>query len=294
MRTWPARALCCVWTVALPVGMVGCGGGASESSRSSLPVTSTRVVAADPSSTVPPSTAAPTTTAGPTTTVPATDPVARPIVVVDPGHNGANARHTREIARPIDAGGFTKACNTTGTAGAGLTEAEFNWLLANQLRTELDRQGPEVVMTRPDNDGWGPCVDVRGQTAASRGAEVLVSIHADGAAPSASGFHVIHPATGPTVSAQTQASSARLAARVRDALVTAGFSPSSYIGSEGLIERADLATLNRAEVPAVMIECGNMANPSDLAGLASAARRQQMAAAIATAITTWIADPADR
>src|SRR5688572_25759566 len=38
------------------------------------------------------------------------------VVVLDPGHNGGNAAASAEIARPVPAGGFTKPCNTTGTA----------------------------------------------------------------------------------------------------------------------------------------------------------------------------------
>src|SRR5688572_13592749 len=40
----------------------------------------------------------------------------RGVVVLDPGHNGGNADAPEEIARPVPAGGFTKPCNTTGTA----------------------------------------------------------------------------------------------------------------------------------------------------------------------------------
>jgi len=193
-----------------------------------------------------------------------------------------------EINRMVDAGGFLKACNTTGTAGQGLTEAAFTWQLSGALRDELDRRGLGVVMTRSDNDGWGPCIDARGQVAASNHATALVSIHGDGAPAGGHGFHVIHPAPGKAVSAADAAASAALAAVVRDELVAAGFTPSTYAGRNGLIQRSDLGTLNRAEVPAVMIECGNMRNASDLAAMSSAPSQQRMAAAIAAATARWV------
>lgn len=189
----------------------------------------------------------------------------------------------------VDAGGFRKACNTTGTAGVGLTEPQFTWFVGTALRDDLAGRGLGVVMTRNDNDGWGPCIDARGQVAASNAAAALVSIHADGASASAHGFHVIYPAPGAAVSPQTAAASQQLATRVRDQLVAAGFTPSTYIGKGGLIQRSDLGTLNRATVPAVMIECGNMKNASDLAQMSSPDARQRLAGAISAAVTGWIA-----
>lgn len=187
----------------------------------------------------------------------------------------------------VDAGGFQKACNTTGTAGDGLSEPEFTWLLAAPLRKDLSAWGATVVLTRQDNDGWGPCVDVRGQTAATNGARALVSLHADGAAPASNGFHIISPSTGSAVTAQTAAASAQLATAVRDELVAAGFPPSNYVGRNGLIARPDLGTLNRAEVPAIIIEFGNMKNSSDLAAMASPESRAKMAAAVSRGVEQW-------
>jgi N-acetylmuramoyl-L-alanine amidase len=38
-------------------------------------------------------------------------------VLLDPGHNGANATHPKRINRQVDIGqGMRKACDTTGTA----------------------------------------------------------------------------------------------------------------------------------------------------------------------------------
>jgi N-acetylmuramoyl-L-alanine amidase len=85
-----------------------------------------------------PATTSATTT---TTTAPApTAPAPRggadgPVVVVDPGHNGANGAHPEEIGRPVDAGGFQKACNTAGAATAdGTSESSINWAVAQLVR----------------------------------------------------------------------------------------------------------------------------------------------------------------
>lgn len=231
-----------------------------------------------------------TTTVEPPPTTAATRELAGAVIVVDPGHNGANGSHPTEINRLVDAGGFQKACNTTGTAEGAITESRVNWETAQVLRRVLEARGATVVLTRASDDGWGPCVDQRGLTAQRANADLLISIHADGAAPSASGFHVIWPAVGPTVSAATGSTSAELAGLVRDALVAQGLSPAAYVGGDhGVVERADIATVNRAGVPAVMVECGNMHNADDLAVLASPAGRSRLAAGLAEAIDAFIA-----
>jgi len=212
------------------------------------------------------------------------------VVVVDPGHNGANAAHPEEIARPVDAGGFTKACNTTGTAtDDGVTESSINWAVAQLLRDRLRAAGAEVILTRQDDEGVGPCVDQRGRTAADAGADVLVSVHADGAPADAAGFHVIHPGLRPGYTDGTVEPSAALAAAVRDALVTGGFRPSTYVGEDGLDQRDDLGTLNLARVPAVMVEAGNLRNRGDAAVLASPEGQARLADALAAGVEAYLA-----
>ena len=123
------------------------------------------------------------TTGPPASTTGETRPLAGRVIVVDPGHNGANAAHPTETGRPVDAGGFTKPCNTTGAAEGDLTESRFNWETAQRLRTALESAGATVVLTRTSDDGWGPCVDQRGLTGRADRTDALVSIHADGADP---------------------------------------------------------------------------------------------------------------
>lgn len=231
-----------------------------------------------------------TTSATEAPPAPAAEVLAGRVIVVDPGHNGANAKYPAQINQLVDAGGFQKACNTTGTASGDLTESRFNWETAQRLRSMLEAAGATVVLTRPSDDGWGPCVDQRGLMAERSKADLLVSIHADGADPSASGFHVIRPATGAVVTEANNRSSARLAEHLRDALVARGFAPATYVGGRsGIVERSDIATVNRAGVPAVMLESGNMHNAGDLALLRSPEVQQRIADALAAAVTAFLA-----
>jgi N-acetylmuramoyl-L-alanine amidase len=216
-------------------------------------------------------------------------PSARPpVVLLDPGHNGGNASHPATINAPVpDGRGGTKPCNTTGTAtNAGYAEHSFTWDVALRVRSRLTAAGVGVVLTRPDDVGVGPCVDVRGRMGAKVGAAAFVGIHGDGAAPGGRGFHVITsspPPAGPRVAAASGA----LARTIRDAM-TAVEPVSNYLGSAGLDPRPDLAGLNLNAVPAVYVECGNMRNATDAAWMSSPAGRDAVAARLAAAVLTFL------
>lgn len=225
-----------------------------------------------------------------------TAPLAGKVVVIDPGHQLGNRRFRAETATLVDAGGFEKACNTTGAATAsGYPEATFTWQVALGVRRILRRLGARVVLTRSSNadDRWGPCVDERGRIGnpgeAGPTADVRVSIHADGRlGGTARGFHVIAPASLPGWTDDIERPSARLARDLRDALVAAGFAPANYVGARGIDVRRDLGTLNRSDIPAVMAELGNMRDARDATVLESPAGQRRFARAVAAAIRAWL------
>jgi N-acetylmuramoyl-L-alanine amidase len=244
--------------------------------------TSTSAVAPSASAPTPPS-AAPTMTTEPAA------PLAGRVVVLDPGHNRDNGAHPAEINRMVDAGGFSKACNTTGTAtDDGVPEATVNWELALLVRDRLTDLGARVVLTRDANAGWGPCIDERAAVANRAGADLLLSLHADGAGASARGFHVILPGVRAGWTDDIAGDSHEVAVLVRDALVAAGLPPANYIGAEGLDERTDLGTLNRSDVPSVMLEAGNLRNATDAALLTGEQGRGRVAAALARAVSRFL------
>ncbi len=217
-------------------------------------------------------------------------------ISVDPGHNGGNFTHPEEIGRPVRAGaaGTTKPCNTTGTEtdDGSLTEAQFNWDVAEDLVPDLEHLGATVVLTRHSNDGVGPCVNERAEIANRAHAAVALSIHADGnEVEGAHGFDVIHAAKSEMVAPSLAGPSLRLAEAMRDSLVDAGVPPADYVGENGLDIRSDLAGLNLARVPAVLVELGNMRNAEEAAELENPAYRRELADALAVGIVTFLRRP---
>lgn len=216
-------------------------------------------------------------------------PLEGAVIALDPGHNGANAAHPEEINRQVDAGGFEKRCNTVGAeTSEGYTESRFAWDLAGELRAQLEAAGAEVHLTRETDDGVGPCIDERGRFAGEVGADLLVSLHADGAPETERGFHVITPGDVPGHTDGLVEPSAELAVAIRDALVDGGHQPSTYAGTDGIHERADIGTLNRADVPAVMVETANMRHPDDAAMLSDPGERAALAGLLRDGLAAYL------
>lgn len=75
---------------------------------------------------------------------------------------------------------------------------------------------------------------------------------------------------------------------MRDSLVAAGLQPSTYIGSDGLYGRADLAGLNPSQYPAILVELGNMKNADEAAQMESPDGRAKYAAAVTQGIVSYL------
>jgi len=211
------------------------------------------------------------------------------IVFLDPGHNGAN---DASINRQVPTGrGGTKECQTTGTTtGGGFPEHTFNWDVVLQIRAALDQLGVRTAMSRGNDNALGPCVDERAAMANALNPDAIVSIHADGGPPGGHGFHVNY--SNPPLNDAQSGPAVQLATMMRDQLVAAGLTPSTYIGSNGLYGRADLTGLNLAQHPSILVEMGNMKNANDAAQLESAGGRAAYAAAAARGITSYLSHKA--
>ncbi|MFD0572776.1 N-acetylmuramoyl-L-alanine amidase [Kitasatospora gansuensis] len=113
---------------------------------------------------------------------------ARPLtgrtVLLDPGHNTSNNKHTTEINRQVDIGNGRKECDTTGTStDAGYSEAEYSLDVSRRARAVLEERGAKVLFTQDGNRAWGPCIDERARIGNEGKVDAAVSVHGDGAPP---------------------------------------------------------------------------------------------------------------
>lgn len=281
MKRWLLATATGLATAAASLGTVGC------QSAVSLP----HLAATQPGATPPASdaTMAPAAGQGGTGPVSPRKLLAGKVVGIDPGHNGGNFADPAYINQIIWNGRENETCDTTGTQTAGgYTEARFNFNVARYLRADLEALGARVVMTRTNDHGVGPCVNRRARILDDAHANVAIDIHADGGPAWGRGFTVLEPvADGPND--HVIKSSERFGNDVRTALLQHTTMPeSTYYGHNGIEFRDDLAGLNLTTVPKVLIECGNMPNPTDAATLTSPRFQRKLAAALESAIVTFL------
>lgn len=211
--------------------------------------------------------------------------VAGMIVFLDPGHNGANdASMTRQV--PTGRGG-TKDCQTTGTATeAGYPEHSFNWDTTLRIRQALHNLGVRTAMSRGNDDAVGPCVDERAAMANALAPNAVVSIHGDGGPATGRGFHILYSA--PPLNTAQAGPSVQFARIMRQQLAGSGIPPATYIGTDGLNPRSDIAGLNLAQYPSILVELGNMKNPVDSTLMSSAEGRQKYADAVVRGVVAFL------
>lgn len=223
------------------------------------------------------------TLASPASAAPAN--IAGMIVFLDPGHNGSN---DSSISRQVPTGrGGTKNCQESGTStDNGYPEHTFTWETTLRIRQALTALGVRTALSRGNDTGLGPCVDERAAMANSLKPNAIVSIHADGGPPTGRGFHVLY--SSPPLNQAQAGPSVQFAQVMRDQLQASGLVPSTYIGTGGLNPRSDIAGLNLAQYPSILIELGNMKNPADVSLITSPEGRQKYADAVVRGIAGFL------
>jgi N-acetylmuramoyl-L-alanine amidase len=211
--------------------------------------------------------------------------IAGMIVFLDPGHNGAN---DASISKQVPTGrGGTKNCQESGTStDDGYPEHSFTWDTTLRIRQALTALGVRTAMSRGNDTALGPCVDERAAMANSLQPNAIVSIHGDGGPPTGRGFHVLYSA--PPLNQAQAGPAVQFAQIMRDQLTASGFVPSTYTGSNGLDPRSDIAGLNLAQFPSILVECGNMKNPVDSGLMKSPEGRQKYADAVVRGIAGFL------
>lgn len=203
------------------------------------------------------------------------------LIVIDPGHQlgNSNPKFAKQMAQTKFNGAIVKGCNTTGTAtNSGLPESTFTWKVAQRLKDRLEAAGAQVVLTRDSNsyNDWGPCVWDRAALANRLKADVMISIHADGAASGNKGFFAMAPTRIKGWTDDVVKVDRRLAHAMIDGMKQAGAVPSNYIRDQLMISSIT-TTLNMSDVPTTTIEVGNMRNSSDASRMSSARGQKQYA-----------------
>lgn len=217
-------------------------------------------------------------------------PLSGRVIGIDPGHNGRNRYATSEIRKQIWNGRSYQDCNTTGTAtNDGYPESRFTFKVATYLAELVHDAGGSAVLTRPSDDGVGPCVDVRARTLNEAAADVAIDIHADGGPSTGRGFTILRPVPS-GVNDGVVTASLNYADFLKSAMLKTGMPVSDYYGANGFKDRDDLAGLNLTTVPQLLLETGNMRNQEEADLLTSDRFQRDVAQAILEAMVAFLAD----
>ena len=197
-----------------------------------------------------------------------------PLICLDPGHGTPPAIGRQ--AEPIGPhSGVLKIKDGGGASG----EAAVALAVAKRTRTLLLQRGYRVAMTRTGavfRYGNGGNI-ARAQFCNRRHAALMLRIHADGATDSSlHGFGTLYPAWHKGWTDDIYTRSLRAARLVQAAAVRATGAP-----DRGLVKRTDLTGFNWADVPAILVECGFMSNPSERRLLQSSAYEWKVAHGLA-------------
>jgi N-acetylmuramoyl-L-alanine amidase len=193
-----------------------------------------------------------------------------PLVCLDPGHGTPPA--VGRQTEPIGPGSSVLKIKDGGGAPG---EAAVALAIAQRTRTLLIRRGYRVAMTRTGpvfRYGNGGNI-ARAQFCNRRHAALMLRIHADGSTnTSLHGFSTLYPAWHKSWTDDIYARSLKAARLLQAAAVRA-----TGAAGLGLIKRTDLTGFNWANVPAILVECGFMSNPSERRLLQSSAYEWKVA-----------------
>jgi N-acetylmuramoyl-L-alanine amidase len=185
-----------------------------------------------------------------------TAPSGRAIVVIDPGHGGPDP----------------------GAIGiGGIQEKEIVIDVSRQVANLLERQGIQVVLTRPDDRDLD--LEPRVQIARQVNATVFVSIHANAISmsrPEINGVETYY---------YSSPASARLAQSIHNRLL-------QMTGSRDRgVRSSRFYVLRRTTMPAVLVETGFVTGQEDAPRLAMANYRTLLAEAISRGILEYLQNP---
>jgi N-acetylmuramoyl-L-alanine amidase len=204
-----------------------------------------------------------------------------PLVCLDPGHGTPSA-----IGRQAEQIGPGSRVLKIKDGGGASGEAAVNLAIAKKTRTLLLRRGYRVAMTRTGSlfrYGNGGNI-ARAQFCNRRRAALMLRIHADGATdPALHGIATFYPAWHKGWTDDIYARSLKAARLVRRATVR-----STGAADRGLVRRTDLTGFNWADVPAILVECGFMSNPTERRLLQSGAYEWKVARGLTAGAAEFI------
>lgn len=199
----------------------------------------------------------------------------KPVIVIDPSHQQFKDVSLEYVAPNSKVKRAKQLASATGVVTAQ-KEYRVTMTMAKKLRTQLEKKGYQVVLTRSKHD-----VQLSNHTRAKRAnkanPQLIMSLHADGGKYYQRGFYVMTASEKATPEYYKQ--SQRQAKRILKSVAK-----HDKIFYPGQFEREDITLFNYAKAPAVSIQLGFLTNVKDDQKLASDAYLETLAKWIAAGV----------
>lgn len=206
-------------------------------------------------------------------------------IAIDPGHQSPKVDMSDK--EPLGPGSTEmKAKATGGTQGkfTGVPEYELNMNISRLLKTELEKRGYQVLLTRQDNE-TAISNKERAELATKWGADIYVRIHGNGNEDSSvHGAMIMVPSSeNPFVSYLHEKSYA-----LGEAVIQA-YCDSCGMKNNGVQLFDNMTGINWSSVPVIILEMGFMTNETDDKNMQNAEYQERMVQGIANGIDNYFA-----
>lgn len=211
-----------------------------------------------------------------------------PKILIDPGHQ-KEPDYSRENAAPGLNSKVYKV--STGTRGVSSEVWEYELVLevAFKLESALKDLDYQVALTRDRHDVHITNKE-RGEMAEELGADILVSLHADGSSiTSAQGVSVLSPASNVSFIDEDRAD----ISKTLSTLIVDELAKSTGARNRGVHFRNNLSILNWSAVPSSLVEIGFMTNPEEDEKMQTEAYQEKIAQGIANGIHKYFNSTTD-
>lgn len=206
-------------------------------------------------------------------------------IAIDPGHQSPKVDMSDK--EPLGPGSTEmKAKATGGTQGkfTGVPEYELNMNISKLLKTELEKRGYQVLLTRQDNE-TAISNKERAELATKWGADIYVRIHGNGNEDSSvhGAMTMVPSRENPFVSHLHEKSYA-----LGEAVIQA-YCDSCGMKNNGVQLFDNMTGINWSSVPVIILEMGFMTNETDDKNMQNAEYQERMVQGIANGIDNYFA-----
>ena len=198
-------------------------------------------------------------------------------VVIDPGHGVGGNKGMEKISPDSNE---MKIKDPGGAQGINTKTPEYvvAMQIALKLKTKLESNGIEVIMTKTDNN-QDPGNIERAEVGNNNNADLVIRIHCDSAGnSSASGTTMLVPA------AVGYAKNIKDVSEKDGGIILSELIKSAGMNNRGISERSDLTGFNWSKVPVVLVETGFMSNPNEDKLLCSSEYQDKIASGLSSGI----------